>query len=57
MDILQQFLAYAGDFEKTLADDDWSRLHKYFCDDAVYDAIRIAGVVHAAATALELADA
>jgi hypothetical protein len=33
---MQQFLAYAGDFEKTLADDDWSRLRQYFADDAVY---------------------
>lgn len=37
MDILQSFLAYAGDFEKTYADDDWSRLHRYFTDDALYD--------------------
>ena len=37
MDIMQQFLAYAGDFEKTLADDDWSRLRQYFADDAVYE--------------------
>ena len=37
MDIMQQFLAYAGDFEKTLADDDWSRLGRYFADDAVYE--------------------
>lgn len=37
MDILQHFLAYAGDFEKTLADDDWSRLGAYFADDAVYE--------------------
>ena len=36
MDVLQQFLQYAGDFEKTLADDDWSRLHRYFAEDAVY---------------------
>lgn len=26
MDILQQFLAYAGDFEKTLADDNVGRV-------------------------------
>ena len=32
---MQQFIAYAGDFEKTLADDDWSRLRRYFADDAV----------------------
>jgi hypothetical protein len=37
MDIMQQFLAYAGDFERTLADDDWSRLRRYFADDAVYE--------------------
>src|SRR4029453_9943996 len=37
MDIMQQFLAYAGDFEKTLVDDDWARLRKYFADDAVYE--------------------
>jgi len=37
MDILQQFIAYAGEFEKTLADDDWSRLRRFFADDAVYE--------------------
>ena len=37
MDILQQFMAYAGDFERTLADDDWQRLRRYFADDAVYE--------------------
>jgi hypothetical protein len=37
MDILQQFMAYAADFEQTLADDDWTRLRRYFADDAVYD--------------------
>jgi len=36
MGILERFLAYAADFEKTLADDDWSRLRQYFGDDAVY---------------------
>lgn len=34
---MQQFMAYAGEFEKTLADDDWSRLRSYFADDAVYE--------------------
>ena len=34
---LEQFLKYAGDFEKTLADDDWTRLRRYFADDAVYE--------------------
>jgi hypothetical protein len=37
MEIMQQFLAYAGDFEKTLKDDDWTRLRQYFADDAVYE--------------------
>ena len=37
MDNLAQFMAYAGDFERTLKDDDWSRLGRYFCDDAVYE--------------------
>jgi ketosteroid isomerase-like protein len=37
MDILQRFMAYAGDFEKTLADDDWTRLAGYFAEDAVYE--------------------
>ena len=37
MDILQPFMSYARDFEKTLADDDWTRLRQYFADDAVYE--------------------
>jgi hypothetical protein len=37
MDILQQFMTYAGEFEKTLADDDWARLRPFFADDAVYE--------------------
>jgi hypothetical protein len=37
MDIIQAFIGYAGDFEKTYVDDDWSRLHRYFADDAVYE--------------------
>ena len=36
MGTLERFLAYAADFEKTLADDDWSRLRRHFSDDAVY---------------------
>jgi len=36
MSILKQFMTYAADFEKTLADDDWSRLGQYFSPDAVY---------------------
>jgi hypothetical protein len=36
MSIIERFVAYAADFEKTLADDDWSRLPQYFSEDAVY---------------------
>jgi hypothetical protein len=37
MNIMEQFITYAGDFEKTFADDDWTRLRRYFADDAVYE--------------------
>jgi len=37
MEILNQFMAYAEAFEKTYADDDWSRLQPYFAEDAVYE--------------------
>jgi hypothetical protein len=37
MDILTHFLAYAGDFEKSYKDDEWTRLNQYFTDDAVYE--------------------
>ncbi len=37
MDIMPTFLTYARDFEKTLKDDDWARLHQYFGHDAIYD--------------------
>jgi hypothetical protein len=37
MENLPRFMAYAADFEKTLADDDWSRLRQYFAEDAVYE--------------------
>jgi hypothetical protein len=37
MENLPRFMAYAADFEKTLVDDDWSRLRQYFADDAVYE--------------------
>ena len=36
MDPMQQFGAYAADFEKTFEDDDWSRLEGYFAEDATY---------------------
>ncbi len=37
MDVMQQFMEYARDFERTLVDDDWTRLQRYFADDAVYE--------------------
>jgi len=37
MPILDRFLAYAQDFEKTYVDDDWSRLQRYFAPDATYE--------------------
>ena len=36
MDLLGAFAAYAADFERTFADDDWSRLEHHFRDDAEY---------------------
>jgi hypothetical protein len=36
-DIMQQFMAYAAAFERTLVDDDWTRLQQYFAPDAVYE--------------------
>lgn len=36
MDLIRAFAEFAADFEKTYADDDWSRLERYFHDDAVY---------------------
>ncbi len=37
MNLMETFLAYANDFEKTYKDDDWTRLRQYFADDAVYE--------------------
>jgi len=34
--IAEAFLEYAGAFEKTYEDDDWSRLEAFFTPDAVY---------------------
>ncbi len=36
MDLREVFRAYEADFEKTVADDRWSRLERYFTEDAVY---------------------
>lgn len=37
MNLLDIFRAYEADFEKTVADDRWSRLEQYFTEDAVYE--------------------
>ena len=37
MENLSRFMQYAADFEQTLVDDDWSRLRRYFADDALYE--------------------
>jgi glutathione S-transferase len=36
MDLLLAFAEFAADFEKTFADDDWSRLERHFHEDASY---------------------
>jgi hypothetical protein len=36
MNNLNHFLEYAGAFEQSYADDEWTRLYGYFTDDAVY---------------------
>ena len=36
MGTIERFMAYAADFEKTLHDDDWSRLRPHFDAKAVY---------------------
>ena len=37
MDIITEFSTYAGEFELTYKDDDWTRLRRFFADDAVYE--------------------
>lgn len=39
MNALERFMAYAEDFEKTYADDDWSRLAPHFNEDAIYEIV------------------
>lgn len=36
MSIVDIFETFAADFELTVQDDDWTRLEKYFADDAIY---------------------
>jgi len=36
MSLVERYQAYANDFERTFADDDWSRLEQYFTADAAY---------------------
>jgi hypothetical protein len=35
MSLEERFEQYARDFEQTVADDDWSRIRRHFCEDAV----------------------
>jgi hypothetical protein len=35
----EKLFAYAGDFEKTFVDDDWSRLERHFTEDVVYEVV------------------
>lgn len=35
MDLARRFEDYASDFDRTVRDDDWSRIRPYFTDDAV----------------------
>lgn len=37
MSVIDDFMVYAAAFEQTYADDDWSRLEKFFAGDAVYE--------------------
>ncbi len=39
MTLIEKFYGYAADFEKTYADDDWSRLERHFADDVVYEVV------------------
>ena len=37
MNPIQRFIEFAAGFEKTFADDDWSRLEAFLTEDAVYE--------------------
>lgn len=37
MSILDRYQAYADAFERSLEDDDWSRIEPFFTEDAVYE--------------------
>lgn len=37
MELLDLFREYQADFDKTVADDKWSRLERYFAPDAAYE--------------------
>lgn len=37
MNPIQRFIEFAAAFEKTFADDDWSRLEAFLTEDAVYE--------------------
>jgi len=39
MDLISHFIKQRSAFEKSLKDDDWTRLHPYFAEDAIYEVI------------------
>ncbi len=47
MNLVELYQAYAADFERTFIDDDWSRLERYFTEDATYstpaNGLRVSG--------------
>lgn len=43
MNLLEIFKTYEADYEKTFVDDRWSRLERYFTEDAVYQTYGAAG--------------
>jgi hypothetical protein len=41
MTLTDKLFAYAADFEKTFADDDWTRLERHFTADVVYEVVNV----------------
>ena len=57
MTLVERFQAYADAFERTFADDDWSRLEQYFTEDAAYSTTANAMRVEGRATVLAVLQA
>ena len=43
MNLLERFAEFEADFDKTVKDDRWSRMERYFTEDAVYQTYGDAG--------------